>query len=689
MTRIALERVESPAFEGSAFGTVGQFEKLVGVAYGEADPRHPLNAGIQDLALAPRNARGMVEYSTDVYIIKPIDMRRGNRALVYEFPNRGHKGILSLLQLNVRWRAANDPRTAGDGALQKMGYTMVWSGWQADVRPGSGRMTLRVPVATMPDGSKITGVVRQEIIVESPAVSVGFNLSRFTNPALETTYPTAQINNRTPWPDGFLPSLTVRTNPEDPRVPIPNEAWAFGKCLRGFLIIPSDRDICLTNGDRFRPGRLYELIYRARDPLVMGLGFAAVRDLIAFFKHEARDAAGTPNPLWLEGAPPHAVTFGTSQSGRSIRTFIHLGFNADEAGRPVFEGAFVHSASGRAQLNSRFSHGGRAWGSVADADYPAYEFPFAYMPMRDPLTGLTDGILTRCLATNTCPKIFHLATAVEMWEGRQSLGLTDPLGREDLREPAFVRTYIMGGTPHSRAAPMPGSHGGSFGTCVQQRNPNSTQSATRALWKAFSEWIHDDVPPPPSVAPRVRDRTLLSPSQVSFPAIPANAYEGIVRPAVRSSPLPNPLPIRSYGPLFRNADESGIISVEPPAVVGARGYTILVPAVDADGNDLAGRLSTAVLAPIGTFTGWNLGRGDRWPNHLCPLEGSFIPFARTQAERIAVGDPRLSLQERYRDHGGYVAAVKAAAERLVGQRLLLPEDAEQGVNEAAGSDVLR
>lgn len=566
---------------------------------------------------------------------------------------------------------------------------MIWSGWQPDVLPGGGRMTMRVPVAVNPDGSPITGIVRQEIIVGSPTFSTGINTSRFTSPANHTTYPTASTDNLTPLPDGFLPTLTVRMNPEDARVPIPNEQWAFGTCPDGVTVTASDRDICLKDGAGFQPGRLYELIYRARDPIVMGLGYAAMRDLMAFFKHERIDDVGTPNPLRLEGEQPKAVFMGSSQSGRNMRTFIHLGFNEDEAGRIVFEGAYPHIGGGRAQFNSRFSHAGRAWGHVPDADYPAYEFPFSYMPTHDPLTGQTNGILKRCLKTNTCPKIFHVATALEVWEGRQSLGLTDPLGRHDLGEPGFVRTYIMGSTQHGSATPIVGSRGGPFGNCEQQTNPNPQRETMRALWKAFTDWVRDGVRPSPSVVPRLRDRTLVLPSQVDFPSIPANSYEGIDRLAVRFLAVANPLPVRNYGPLFNNEDESGIITIEPPEVVGTRQYTILVPQVDADGNDLAGRLSTTVLAPLGTYTGWNLGQPDRWPDRLCSLAGSFIPFAETRAERMLAGDPRPSLEERYGSHAGYVATVRAAARELVRQRFLLPEDAERLISEAEASDVLR
>jgi hypothetical protein len=683
ITRIVFDRVESPTFGGASFGEVGQFEKLVGVAFGEVDPNHPGNAIIQDIGLAPRNARGMVEYSTDIYIIKPIDMARGNRMLFYNVVNRGNKGGLSTFNIGVV--GGNEPTDAGDGFLQRMGYTIIWSGWQPDVAPGNNRVTMRVPTLKNPDGTPITGTVRQEIVVPAPTFSTSINQSRFTNEAGHTTYPSNSTDNQTPFPDGFLPSLTVRTFPGDPRVPIPNSEWSFGTCPGGGAPTLDPLHICLRSG--FQPGRLYELIYRAQDPIVMGLGYAGMRDLFAFFKHERQDETGGPNPLWLEGSRPLAVFSGSSQSGRNMRTFIHLGFNEDERGRMVFEGAFPHIGGGRAQFNSRFSHAGRAWGHVFDTGYPAYEFPFSYGVIHDPISGETNGILKRCFQSDTCPRIFHVATALEIWEGRQSLGFTDTIGRKDLREPGYwVRTYIMGSTQHGSATPIAGSLGGPFGECYQQSNPNPQREAMRALWKAFTDWIKHRISPPHSEFPQLYNGTLVRPSEVNFPSIPANNYEDISRPAVTYLALANALRVRDYGPDFHNADESGIITVEPP-VFGDQQYAILVPQVDSDGNDLAGRLSATVRVPLGTYTGWNLGRPDRWPGHLCSLQGTFVPFARTRTERLAVGDPRLSLEERYGTQAGYVKAVQTATDRLVRERFLLKEDAARLVEEAKARDL--
>jgi hypothetical protein len=679
ITRLELTRSESPTFGGKVFGDAGQFEKVIGVAHGEVDPRDPLNAIIQDIQLAPRNARGMVEYSTDFYIIKPVDMSKGNRMLFHNVHNRGNKGGLSSFNIGVV--GGNEPTDAGDGFLQEMGYTIIWSGWQPDVAAGGGRMTARVPVATNPDGSAITGLVRSEFTVAAATNTQLLSAGRYTGAS--TTYRTASTNNQMPFPDGFLPTLTVRDREPHPRVPISNTQWAFGACPGGAVVVPSETQICLL-GAGFQPNRLYEVIYKAKDPIVMGLGYAGVRDLMSFFKHATQDDAGTANPLHVARGKTKAVFSGSSQSGRNMRTFLHLGFNQDEARRIVFEGAFPHIGGGRAYFNSRFSQAGRAWGHAYDHLYPAYEFPFAYQRTFDPLTGKTAGVLDRCLATKSCPKIFHVATALEIWEGRQSLGFTDTLGRRDLKEPGLLRTYIMASTQHGAAAFPPG-----FGECQQQLNPNRQFETMRALWVAFTEWVQDGRQPPPSQFPRLSDNTLVKPSEVRFPAIPANSYGGVARPATKFTGLANGLRVLDFGPAFNATDESGIASIEPPTS-GSAEYAVLVPQVDEDGNDLAGIRSTQQQAATATYTGWNLGApGTVAEDFMCTLSGSYIPFATTKAERLAAGDPRLSLQERYKDHKGYVKAVEKATKSLVKQRFLLQKDADRLVAEAEASNILK
>jgi Alpha/beta hydrolase domain len=702
ITRIQIPAVESPALGGASFGSVGQFEKLTGTAYGEVDPHHPLNAIIQDIDLAPRNAGGMVEYSTDIYILKPIDMTKGNRMLFYHVVNRGNGGI----PFNVGVPAGNNPASAGDGFIQSMGYTLIKSGWQPDVLPGNSRMTMSVPIARNPDGSSITGTVRAEFIVAAATTTLNLSSGTFTG-LTHASYPTVSTDNKTLLSDGFLPTMTVRSHEKDPRVSMSNNAWAFGSCPDGVHVTASTTQICML-GAGFQPGKIYELLYRGKDPIVIGLGYAGMRDLISFFKHARHDDAGTANPLWVadgrgrgsdreddgdnnrgdeqEHQGVLATFSGASQSGRNMRTFIHLGFNEDERGRIVFDGAFPLIGGGRAAFNIRFGQPGRAWGYVADHVYPAYQFPFTYGESHDPITGETDGILKRCLKTNTCPKIFHFATSLEIWEGRQSLGLTDPAGRRDVDDPDVVRAYVQTSTQHGPAAFPPGFTA-SLGPCQQQLNPNSYLETQRALWVALTDWLKRGVQPPPSHVPRLRDGTLVPPTRVDFPHIPANTYGGISRPAVKFLALANPLSVLDYGPLFNGLDETGILTVEPPGV-GNRQYPIFVPQVDADGNDIGGVRSTAVLAPTATYTGWNLYSGV-FQDDFCTLSGSYIPFARTRAERLATGDPRPSLEERYGTHAGYVDAVRKATATLVKQRLLLPADADRLIGAADASDVLK
>jgi Alpha/beta hydrolase domain len=675
VTRIDIVGSE-PAFGGAAFGEVGAYVRLVGRVHGELDPADPANSGIQDINLAPRNARGMVEYTTNIELLRPADLTRGNRVLMFEVNNRGNKLALANFNEGVAAETVagrNGLTSPGDGWLMRSGYTLVWFGWEMDVLDGMGRVGMPPVVARNHDGSPITGIVRSEMITPRPATSIPISLSQqIQNYPVGSydSYPTASLDNRTAFADGFLPSLTVRAREQDPRTVIPNSEWSFRLCDAGKPASPDEKRICYPAG--FEPGRLYELIYRAKDPTVGGLGFAALRDLGAFLRNSPQDESGTSNPVYRKDNV--AILEGSSQSGRMIRSFLALGFNADENGGRVFDGAYPHIGGGLMPLNVRFGQPVRAWGEQTDHLYPAYDFPFSYARQSDPLTGRDQGLLDRCSATETCPRIFHVATALEMWEGRQSLGLTDPLGRRDVDDPPNVRTFIMASTQHGSASlPLPTK--APFGNCQQQPNPNPQLWTMRALLSALTAWVRDGAAPPASARPRIDDGTLVPADQVRFPEIPANAYGGAERPATSPLRLYDPLHVLDFGPLYRPGDSSGVIVREPP-LVGSASYGVLEPQVDSDGNDLAGIRSVFAQVPIGTYTGWNLGRKDRFEGGLCNLQGSFIPFAATRAERLAAGDPRLSIEERYPSKDAYLAAFRKAADDLVAKRYLLPDDAK-------------
>ena len=686
ITHLEITKTE-PAFRGQSFGDVGPYEHLTGRVTGELDPADPANSGIQDINLAPRNARGMVEYVTNIELLKPVDMARGNRILFFEVNNRGNKLAPGSFNNAVARGVANRNALSspGDGWLMRQGYTMVWFGWEMDVRPGMSRIGMPPIEARNFDGSAITGIVRSEIITPVAATSLPISLSQqIQNYPVDSydSYPTASLDNSAPFPDGFLPTLTVRAREQDPREPIPNTAWSFGTCEQGSTATPDAQHVCYPDG--FKPGHLYELIYRAKDPTVGGLGFAAARDLGAFLRNSDKDDAGAANPVYRRDNL--AMIEGSSQSGRMIRSLLALGFNRDEAGRRVFDGAFPHIGGGLMPLNVRFGQPVRAWGEQTDHLYPAYDFPFTYARQTDPLTQRTGGLFDRCNATDTCPKLFHVATALEMWEGRQSLGLTDPLGRTDVDDPPNVRTYIMASTQHS-AASLPLAARPPFGSCQQQPNPNPQIWTMRALLTAFTEWVRDGVEPPASAKPRIADGTLVPPDRVRLPEIPANFYGEVERPAVSPLRIYDNLHVLDFGPLYRAEDSSGVITREPPQV-GSGSYGVLEMQVDGDGNDLAGIRSVFLQTPVGTYTGWNLGRKDRFENGMCNLQGSFIPFASTKAERIAAGDPRLSIEERYPTKDTYLTAFKKAAADLVAKRYLLPDDAALLVDRA-GSEGIR
>jgi hypothetical protein len=676
IARIEITKVE-PAFEGKSFGAIGAYEKLTGKAYGAVDPKARGNRIIQDIELAPKNAKGEVEYVTDIEILRPRDVAKGNGTLLVEVVNRGNKLALRNFNAEVPNDGAdwNAVKSGGDGFLMKEGYTVIWFGWQADLVAGNNRVRLQVPVAKNKDGSPITGILRSEMVVPAPAKSLPLSNGFFTA-RIHTAYPTASTDNTKPLAGGFLPNLTVRAKENAPRVTIPASDWSFGTCDDGKPAEINDTNICLKAG--FQPGKLYELVYHAKDPLVLGLGFAALRDVGTFFKFEKKDAAGNANPVYR--ADNKAIVVGTSQSGRFIRSYLHLGFNVDEKGRMAYEGAKPHIGGGLMPLNVRFGHPGRAWGDQIDHLYQAYDFPFHYASQYDPITKRRQGILDRCVANGTCPKLFHVATALEVFEGRQSLGLTDPLGSKDVPDPKSVRTFILASTQHS-AAPLPLPTAPPFGNCVQQSNPNPHTWAMRALLTELKDWVKTGKTPPESITPRIDNGTLVAPNQVRVPGIPANAYGNVQRPALRYIPNHNPLQVFDFGPQYNAGDSSGVITIEPPKP-GVQSYGILVSQADSDGMDAGGVKSIYQQVPIATMMSWNVGRKDRFEDGFCLFQGAYIPLAKSKAEREQTGDPRPSVEERYPSKEAYVQAIRKAAEASVKQRMLLEEDARFLIKQA-------
>lgn len=641
-----------PFAGGKAFGAVGAYERLDGRAFFAVDPEAPTQRGIVDLDKAPVNTDGLVEFAADISIIKPVDMARGNRRVFFDYGNRGNMRAIQFFNDAV---ASNDPigeAHAGNGYLMRRGYVVANCAWQGDLWPGDGRMTMSLPVAT-DNGRPVTGPVRSEFIVTAR----GQRCMPLSGRASTRSHPTVSL-------DTTRATLTRRRYPEDEREVIPPDQWQFARIEGGvgldnqgaeMAIVPSDTHVFLPAG--FEPGWLYEIVYTGRDPLVMALGHVAVREFVGFLRYGEADSAGTANPLG--GGIEKAYGWGRSQTGRCIRDFVHRGFNAAADGRKVFDGVLPHVAGGGLMwLNHRFACGVASAGQqYEEHDNIADRFPFSYAESTDHITGETDAILKR---PETDPLVIHTQTATEYWQRHGSLVHTDTEGN-DLDQPDNVRVFLWSSSQHFADPNLkqPGR-----GICQNNNNIVKTSMLFRAMLDAMDAWATDGTAPPDSRIPRRSDGTLVTAEEWrrKFPAIPGMA----------SPKGPNELPAWDFGP----EAAKGFLSKQPPDI-GNGAYTILVPAVDADGNDVAGVRAPMVQAPLGTYTGWNLRARGQGEGYLHEFTGSYVPLPETEAVRRATGDPRKSIEERYRDAEGYSGAVVSAAKRLVADRLMLEEDVER------------
>ena len=655
ITRIVTKR-RQPFATGYEFPVTGAYEKLVGKIYGEVDPKNRLNKVIVNLDKAPRYRRGRVEYWSDFCILKPVDMARGNGKIFYDAPNRGSKRIVSFLN---DAQASNDPtilEDAGNGFLMRQGYTIVWCGWQGDLMPQQNWLVMGVPIATN-NGKEIVNKVRTEIVVEKK----GIKSQPLSGDERVKSYAAASR-------DKSQASLTVRKKSYETRIPVPISEWEFASCVKDSrtgreTIKPSSEELYLPLG--FKPGHIYEFIYPAKNPLVLGLGFAVVRDWVSFLRYDLKDSTGRPNPL-VNGKTAtgirYAYGWGRSQSGRFLRDFVYHGFNEDESRRKVFDAIAPHVAGGgRLFLNYEFARPVTSSQQHTNQLEPEL-FPHAYNILKDAQTDRRDGILRR---PKTDPYVFHTQTSTEYWQKRGCLSHTDGKGR-DVTPPDNVRIYVIASAQHN--SPF-GSEPVKDDT-QQLVNPLPAGDVLRALMVALDLWVTQGLPPPASQYPRVTDRTLVRPDgkSTSFPKIRGVRYQG----------LHNRQLFLDYGPHIGR----GRMDVHPPRQIGNGAYTILVPKVDRDGNDVPGIRLPAVQVPIGTYTGWNLQPRRLAEDELSGLLGSFIPFAKTKAERNKLRDPRLSLTERYKNHNDYVKKVSRAARILVDQRYLLPDDAQRMIDEA-------
>jgi hypothetical protein len=638
---VGIEVLERSSFaSGVNFGDAGAYEKIRGVAKFSLDPNTAANQRIVDLKLAPRDAAGRVTFESSFILLRPVKARTAT--LVYDVNNRG--GIAILGQMDGASPANNDPTTvadAGDGFLMRHGFTLLFSAWTWDVAPqspGVKPLIFVAPVAHQSDGTSITGLVENEFTVNAPKdVTVYAGMRGLTyEPAT---------------PNDSAAILSARSRPNDAPVPVDRATWHFvGPEQPG-----GPGRVQLVDG--FRPGTLYELIYTAKDPNVTGAGLAGIRDLLAHFRDHPFEGAPAPRKVLI---------FGISQSGRVIGRMLHDGLNVDETGRLAFDGAYmqVPGAGGSAGFNSRFVQPTRHPSLLEEHDYPSDVFPFTSTTSRDSVTGEAGAILDHARDVHgNLPKLIIANTSTEFWNRDASLIATTPDGRADVAPAANVRIYALMGAQH---------YVGRSHTREPYVNCVSTTDhylAMRALIVALDRWTNDGTAPPVSAYPSLREGTLMS----------VEAYRAAFPNGIGLSPPNENLrePRLDFGPRFVS---EGIADHVPP--VQGPPFETRVPAPDADGNDRGGVRLIELQVPLGTHTGWNQRApetGFAWAT--ARFDGSFIPFARTEAQRRSRNDPRPSIKSRYPTRGDFVAKVRIAAKHQVAAGFLLPEDVERAVSE--------
>ena len=653
------------------------YEQVAGRAFGELDPKLPGNAIIQDIELA-KDADGKVRYITSFVIYKPVDMGKASGLMWHDVPNRGN--VFPFAPQEVA-----------------LGDVMLASAWQGDnsgrtaVRPTAsvaGGQFLQVPVARGPNGNPVTGDVMGRIVNRAGPASQPLIVQ--TNPV---PYKPASMDTR-------LAKLVSREG-ENQRGEVMGEKaiapsdWAWAKCSAAnpFPGTPDPTEICLKGG--FDPKLLYQVVYTSADPYVLGIGFAAWRDIAAFFKKAAADDTGAPNPL--AGKVKYSITRGISQSGNYLRGWLHLGFNQAEDGSMVHDGMWPISAGRRIALNFRWAQPD----GVLELYQAGSEGPQWWLPNADPVRGgSAAGILDRCTATRTCPKVVEHFGSAEVWALKLTPEWVGTDGKADLPLPDNVRRYYIASSNHgggaggfdtslpNAALPKTGAMcpGNNFGQGLLPANPVPHTQTVNALRVHFRNWVMDGTAPPPSRYPTLAQGQMAPAHKaaIGFPTLPG------LRATVPEPDFIMPVHDYDWGPQFNFADGSGVPTNAVPRIRNV--VKMLAPKVDADGNEVGGVPVVLLDAPLGTYLGWNVTAGGDRPFHkdqICNYVGGMIPFARTADERKTSNDPRPSLQERYASHEGYVGAVTKAAARAVTEGFLLPVDATALIDAANASAVLR
>ena len=652
------------AFGGHSFAGVGQFEFITGIAMGEVDPRNAQNSLITDIQLAPKNTRGNVVYQHNFYILQPLDPNKGNHKMMYEPPNRGNKTYQTLNNTPTGTNdpaALTDPAALDDSFLWTRGYTTVWSGWENNLAAlGGGPLTGGPVPSTGPVSTASFPIVHGQ--GNTTITGPGYEYIVTGAATFPLTYPAASGTQGAP-----NAVLTHRVHLDDAPVVMSN--WAYTDATNTAIKLTPGSFVSSTG--TFVNNDIYEFSYIAKDPTPNGLGLAAIRDFNSFLRFASHDDAGVPNPL--RSRVDRIYTETSSQPGRTLNDFVHLGFNEDESHRKVFDGMMQWIAAGDGlNMNYRWSQTKRTNRNRQELLYLEGLYPFANVQTFDPISNTSDWRYKRCEQTHTCPLAMEFYSANEFWVKAGSLMSTDPTGKFDLPDHPQARLYLLSSKQHGGA-----SDPTTKGVCQQFLNPLDSAPVQRALWVDLDDWSTRGFQPPDSEVPKLRDHTLVPPlpqAGVGFPNIPGVVYTGLKTTRYRFD----------LGPDFYT---TFVPTINPPHFTppyednpaNGKIYPSYVPKTDSDGNDIAGIRLPELVVPLATYTGWGL-RSGVWANDGCEASGQYIPFKATRADRYAAGDPRPSVQERYHSYGEYRAKVVNAVDDLVRRRFMICDDTQDIVN---------
>jgi len=670
VTRIVIDRTETLCLQRNAAGvctaTDDQYDSITGRAFGELDPRDGTNALITDIDAAAA-ATGKAPYVASFFIVKPKDMATTSGLMWHDVPNRGGRITIS-----------------GDLRAQKdIGLSSGWQGDNAGATVVPANADTLAPVAPSnnewvktPVLQGVTGRIFGRIINRSghnqPLNVMGNPIPYFPANAADNSGAVMEVRLK----ETIDGAVTVEGN-------LPSSDWKFCYGASATFAAPNLGSpslpvrVCLDPARHpagFDPAKLYQVTYTVANPYVLGAGTAAFRDVASFFRYEAQDDFGTANPI--AGKTRWAIIRGSSQSGNFTRHFIHLGMNQDEAGRIVHEGAWPLIAGRRVANNSR-------WGQpdgVLELYQMGSEGPQWWHTFPDRARGLPpSGILDRCNRTNTCPKIVETFGGAEVFALKMTTSWvgTDP--KNDIPLPKNVRRYYLPSSTHgggngqmNEAPPATGANcpGNNWGTGTLRANPVPATALVNRLRVALRDWVMTGKEPPASKWPLMggakNERTLVDATKAAMgfpsgvPGIPDSIFlpENFVFPVFDYD----------WGPDYDHSEANGVPTNAPPVIKGV--VKMMVPKVDADGNELGGVPTVLRDAPLGTYLGWNITAGGFHAGQVCNYVGGMVPFAKTDADKAA-GDPRPSLQARYGNHAGYVAAVRRAADNAACQGYLL------------------